>query len=229
MKLKPSKCEFQQQETKYLGFIINNEGVKVDPMKTPAIWDWKPPTNKKRIQGFIGFCNFYRWFIEGFSRTAKPLYDKTKKDLKWEWGDKEQAAFDELRRKLCSTPVLIHFKPGRPLLVETDAWKYVCSGIISQQDEDGKWRPIAYRSKTMAPPECNYEVHHKELLAIVQALKKWRRYLRGSGQHLRVLTDHKNLIRFTTKKEMTERQIRWSEVLSGFEFKIEFRPGKAGG
>jgi len=96
IKLKPSKCEVHQREMESLGFIINNEGVKVDPIKTAAIWDWKPPTNKKGIQEFMGFCNFYRRFIEGFSRTAKSLYDRTKKNVKWEWGDKEQAAFDEL-------------------------------------------------------------------------------------------------------------------------------------
>jgi len=81
----------------------------------------------------------------------------------------------------------------------------------------------------MKPAECNYDVHDKELLAIVQALKEWTRYLKGSGQHFRVLTDHQNLIRFTTTKELTGRQIRWSEVLSGFNFKIEYRPGKEGG
>jgi len=229
MKLKPSKCKFHPRETEYIAFIINNEGVKVDPIKTAAIWDWKPPTNKKGIQEFMGCCNFYRRFIEGFSRTAKPLYDRTKKEVKWQWGNKEQAAFDELQQKLCSTPVLTYFKAGRPLLVEPDASKNVCSGILSQHDEDGKWRPIAYGLKTMAPAECNYDVHDKELLAIVQALKEWRRYLRGSGQHFKVLTDHKNLIRFTTTKELTDRQIRWSEVLTGFDFKIEFRPGKERG
>jgi len=81
----------------------------------------------------------------------------------------------------------------------------------------------------MKPGECNYDVHDKELLAIVQALKEWRRYLRGSGQHFRVLTDHQNLIRLTTTKELTGRQIRWSEALSGFDFKIEYRPGNEGG
>jgi len=177
----------------------------------------------------MGFCNFYRRFITGFSKTAKPLYNRTKKDVVWEWGNKEQTAFDELRQKLCSTPVLTYFKAGRPLLVETDASQYVCSGILSQQDEDGKWKPIAYRSKTMKPAECNYDVHDKELLAIVQAIKEWRRYLKGSGQHFRVSTDHQNLIRFTTSKELTGRQIRSSEVLSGFDFKIEYRPGKEGG
>jgi len=79
MKLKPSKCVFHQRETEYLGFIINNKGVKVDPVKTAAILDWKPPTNKKGIQEFMGFCNSYWRFIEGLSRTAKPLYDGTKK------------------------------------------------------------------------------------------------------------------------------------------------------
>ena len=81
----------------------------------------------------------------------------------------------------------------------------------------------------MAPAECIYDVHDKELLAIVQALKEWRQYLRGSGQHFSVLTDHNTLTRFTTTKELTDQQIRWSEVLSGFDFKIEFRTGKEGG
>jgi len=71
----------------------------------------------------MGLCNFYGGFIDGFSRTAKPLYDQTKKDVKWEWGDKEQVAFDELRQRLCSTPVLRYFKRERPLLVEADASK----------------------------------------------------------------------------------------------------------
>jgi len=155
----------------------------------------------------MGFWNFYRRFTEGCSSTAKPLYERTKKDVKWEWGDKEQAAFEELGQKLCLTPVLTYFKPGRPLLVETDVSKYVRSCILSPHDEDGKWRPIGYRSKTMASAEWNYDVHDKDLLAIVQALKEWRRYLRGSGQHFKVLANHKNLIRFTTTKELTDRQI----------------------
>jgi len=124
---------------------------------------------------------------------------------------------------------LTYFKPGRPLLVETDSSKYVCSGILSQHDEDRKRRPIAHRPKAKAPAECNYDVHDKEPLAIVQALKEWRRYLRGSGQHFKGLTDHKNLMRFATTKELTDRQIRWREDLSGFDFRIEYRPGKEGG
>ena len=84
MKIKPSKCEFHKKETEYLGFIINQEGVKVDPTKTDAIWEWKIPKKVKDIQWFLGFCNFYRRFIDGFSRMAKPLYERTKKGVEWE-------------------------------------------------------------------------------------------------------------------------------------------------
>jgi len=171
IKVKLSKCEFHQNETEYLGFIIGQEGVKTDPVKTHAIWDWTTPKTIKEIQCFRGFCNFYRRFIEWFSRTARPLYVKTKKEFigKWECGDKEQQAFDELRTKLTTAPVLVCFNPLAPTKVETDASKYNCSGILSQQCQEGKWRPVAYRSKTMSDAECNYNIHDKELLAIFQA------------------------------------------------------------
>jgi len=101
MKVKPSKCEFHQSETEYLGFIIGQEGVKTDPVKTQAIWDGTTRKKIQEIQCFLGFCNFYRRFIEGFSRTAKPLYGRTKRESigNWEWGDKEQQAFDEIKDK----------------------------------------------------------------------------------------------------------------------------------
>ena len=177
----------------------------------------------------MGFCNFYRRFIEGFSKIGKPLYNVTKKNQKWNWTDKEQQVFDKLRTRLTSAPVLVHYDPTRRIMIETDALKYVSAGILSQECEDGKWRPVAYRSKTMKPAECNYDVHDKELLAIVQALKEWRRYVAGSQHKIRILTDHKNLVPFMTTKELNERQIRWSETLSQYDIKLESRHGKDGG
>jgi len=224
MKVKPSKCEFPQNETEYLGFIMGQEGVKTDPIKTQAIWDRKTPKKIKEIQCFLGFCNFSRRFIEGFSRTARPLYARTKKECigNWEWGDKEQKALDELKTKLTTAPVLVYFDPLAPTKIETDASKYVCSGILSQQCQDGKWRPVAYRSKTMSDAEYNYNIHNKELLAIVQAFPKWKRYTRGNPKPIRVLTDHKNLVTFMTTKELNERQARWMQELSQYNFKIEY-------
>ena len=140
MKVKPSKCEFHQSETEYLGFIIGQEGVKTDPVKTQAIGVWTTPKKIKEIQCCLGFCNFNRRFIEGFSRTARRLYPRTKKECigNWEWGDKEQQAFDELRTKLTTAVVLVYFDPLAPTKIETDPSKYVCSGILAQQYKDGK-------------------------------------------------------------------------------------------
>jgi len=150
MKVKPSECKFHQSETEYLGFIIGQEGVKTDPVKTQAIWDWKAPKKIQEIQCFLGFCNFPRQFMEGFSRTARLLYARTKEECvgNWEWGDKELKAFEELRTKLTTALVLVYFDPLVPTKMETEVSKYVCSGILSQQCKDGKWRPVAYRSKT---------------------------------------------------------------------------------
>ena len=160
--------------------------------------------------------------------TAKPLYDRTRKkyDCKWKWADKEQHAFNELKRKLKTAPVMVYFNPKAPTKIETDASKYVCSGILSQQCEDGKWKPVSYRSKTMQDAEYNYDIHDKELLAIVQALQQWKRYTRGSPRPVQVFTDHKNLVTFMSTKELSDRQGRWQEFLSQYNFRIIYRPGK---
>jgi len=231
IKVKRSKCEFHQNETEYLGFIIGQEGVKTDPVTTQAIWDWTTPKKIKEMQCFLGFCNFYRRFMEGFSRTAKLLYAKTKRECigNWEWGDKEQQAFDELRTKLTTAPVLVYFDPLAPIKIQTDASKYVCSGILSQQCLDRKWRPVAYRSKTMSDAECNYDIHDKELLVIVQAFHEWKTYTRENPKPIQVLTDHKNLVTFMTTKELKERQAPWMQELGQYNFKMEYQQGKEGG
>ena len=182
MRLKPSKCELHQRETEYLGFIISQEGIKVDPVKTKAIRTWARPTRKKEIQSFLGFCNFYRRFIEGFSKIAKLLYQLTKKDKKWEFREKQQKAFENLIHKLTYVPILAHYDPKKAVIIETDASKYDTAGIISQIGNDGFLRPIGFRSKSMSKSECNYDVHDKELLAIILALEDWRRYVKGSRQ-----------------------------------------------
>jgi len=177
----------------------------------------------------MGFCNFYRRFIEGFSRKARPLYKLTRKDKKWEWGKKEDEAFNEIRTHLTSAPTLIHFDPQQPITIETDASDYVTAGILSQPGKNSELHPVAYRSKTMTKAECNYDVHDKELLAIVKALEDWRRYVSNTKQRITILTDHQNLIPFMTTKKLVGRQIRWMEILSQYYIKIEYRPLKEGG
>jgi len=156
----------------------------------------------KDIQRFKGFCNFYRRFIEGCSRKARPLYQLTRKDKTWEWGKKENEAFDEIRTQLTSAPTVIYFDTEKPIMIETDASNYVTAGILSQPGKDGMLHPVAYRSKTMRNAECNYDVHDKELLAIVKALEDWRRYVSNTEHRITILTDHQNLVPFMTSKKL---------------------------
>jgi len=118
MKIKPGKCIFHATETEYVGFFIGREGIKLDPIKTCAIWEWAKPTKVKEVLRFMRFCNFYRRFIEGFSRKARPLYQLTRKDNNWEWERKEESVLNEIRTYLKSGPTLIHFDLRQPITRE---------------------------------------------------------------------------------------------------------------
>ena len=125
-------------------------------------------------------------------------------------------------------PILTHFIPDTPIIVETDASDYAVAGILSITCADGEIRPVAYYSRTLTAPELNYDTHDKELLAIFKAFRNWCHYLEGSASPIDVVTDHKNLEYFSTSKVLSRRQARWSEFLSQFNLVIRFHPGKLG-
>jgi hypothetical protein len=222
------KCEFHKTEVKYLGLMITTDGIEMDPEKVSAILRWKPPKNVKDVRGFIGFANFYRRFINEFSIIIAPLVRLTRKDVKFDWTDECQRAFDRLKLAFTSAPVLRHFDPTLPCVVEADSSDYCLGGVLSQEDADGVLQPVAYYSKRLAPAECNYEIYDKELLAIIRCFEQWRPELEGATFPVKVLSDHKNLQYFCTTKQLSHRQARWSEYLSRFDFKITYRPGSQG-
>jgi len=223
-----TKCNFHTTEVKYLGLIIGTDGVRMDPEKIRTITEWPPIQNVKDVQSFLGFANFYRRFIYNFSKIASPLTQLTKKDIAWNWTPECQRAFDTLRAAFTSSVVLAHYDPERKIVVETDASDYVSAGILSQYDDHGILRPVAYFSRKHTPAECNYEIYDKELMAVVRAFEHWRPELEGSVHPIDVVTDHKNLEYFTTTKLLSRRQARWAEFLSRFDFQIRYRPGKQG-
>ena len=204
LKLKPEKCEFYKTEIEFLGYIVTTEGLKMDPAKVKAVWDWPLPTMVKETQSFLGFANFYRRFIKGYSLMAKPLTDLTRKDTAFAMTQEARQAFDELKTKFMLAPILIAFDPEKETVVETDALDYALGGVISQKGEDGKLHPIAFYSRKLTSAELNYEIHDKELLAIVECLREWRAYLEGSKYRVKVYSDHKNLLYFMTMKYSTE-------------------------
>jgi hypothetical protein len=228
--LKPDKCEFEQEEVEYLGVIVSHNSVKMDPVKVSGVADWPVPTNRRELQSFLGFVNFYRRFVQDFSHHARPLFDLTKKDVKWTWSEAEQAAFDSLKAAVTSAPILTSPDNSRPFRIEADSSDFATGAVLSQQSpEDEKWHPVAFLSKSLSSVERNYEIHDKEMLAIIRAMEEWRHFLEGAEDRFEVWTDHKNLEYFMTAKKLNRRQARWSLFLARFDFALHHRPGKSMG
>ena len=223
--LKATKCEFNKTKVEYLGMVIEEGKISMDPGKLKGIQDWPTPTTVKQIRGFLGFGNFYRRFIWRFSELAKPLNDLLKKDQKFEWTDDCQRAFDELKKRFTEEPVLMMPDQTKPFQIETDASKYATGGVLTQLDSNGDRHPISFISKTLSPAERNYEIYDRELLAIIRALEEWRHYIQGSPHTTIVLSDHKNLTYYQEAKKLNRRQARWSLYLSEFDVKLVHMPG----
>src|SRR5882672_9359335 len=226
---KPEKCLFHTQKIKFLGFMVTPTGISMDTAKTDTISVWPTLTNLKAVQAFLGCANFYRRFIVGFSDIVIPLIRLTRKDTPFSWGPDQTKVFGALKRAFTMAPILAHFNPNNPIVVETDASDYAIAAIISQiSPDDGDIHPIAFYSHSMQPAELNYEIYDKELLAIFEAFRQWRNYLEGSAHVVLVLSDHKNLEYFATTKQLMRRQVRWSEYLSGFNYLMRYRAGRLG-
>jgi len=227
--LKASKCEFHTTEIEYLGYVISLQGLRMDEEKIQTIKEWKEQTNVKGIQSFLGFANFYWRFMRDYSKITTPLSSLTRKEKGWEWSDKQQEAFETLKKAMITEPILQHFDPERPVTIETDASDYAIGAICSQPNEKGILHPVAYYSRKLKDPERNYDIHDKELLAIIDALRKWGTYCKTRGPKITILMDHKNLEYWKTKKDLNLRQARWGKRLANYDFMIKYRPGKLAG
>ena len=225
--LRPEKCEFEQESIEYLGLIISEGEVCMDPVKVLAVKEWPTPTCLRDVRGFLGFANFYRRFIKDFAKMARPLNDLTKKDVPWTWGTGQQEAFDALKQAFITAPILRLWDPTRPTRVEVDASGFATGGVLLQQHEDTLWHPVAFRSASMDPAERNYEIYDREMLGIIEALKDWRNFLEGLPQTFEIVTDHRNLEYWRSAQDLSRRQARWSLWLSRFHFLLTHRPGKA--
>jgi transposase InsO family protein len=227
LQLKPEKCEWHKEEVEFLGYIVGRHGVKMSPTKIEVVKSWQTPTTVKQIQEFLGFVNFNRRFIKDYSLKALPLTKLTRKDIPFKWEQAQENAFQALKQACMEPPTLATFRSNEPLRMETDASDLALGACITQE-KDGQWHPIAYYSRKFSGPEERYDVHDKELLAIVSALEHWRVYAESCSE-LTIYTDHKNLVHFTTTKVLNRRQVRWSEMLGQYKFKILYTPGKDNG
>ena len=227
--LKPEKCIFEVEEVEFLGLILSKDCVKMDPIKVDGVKGWPTPRKVKELQSFLGFVNFYRRFIQDFSKIARPLHDLTKKDSQWQWEQKHQLAFDRLKEQVTTAPILVQPDVTKPFRLETDASDFATGAVLSQLGDDEKWRPVGFISKSLNDAERNYHVHDKELLSVIRALEEWRHLLEGAVHLVDIYNDHRNLTYFMNAQNLNRRQARWSLYLSRFNFVLHHRPGKSSG
>ena len=224
----PDKCHFSKDTVEYLSFILSKDGLKMDPSKVQTIQDWPEPHKVKDVQSFLGFANFYRHFISNYSDIVIPLTRLTRKGIPWNFTNAAWKSFQALKSAFTSAPVLTHWVPDKPTIIETDASDYALGAILSIQTDSGEIHPVAFHSRTYSALELNYDTHDKELLAIFEAFHVWRHFLEGYGTLIDMVMDHKNLEYFSTTKVLTCCQVHWSEYLSQFNLVIRFCPGKLG-
>jgi hypothetical protein len=217
---KLSKCQFWISEVLFVGHIINRDGLAVDPKKVAATLDWKAPKDVRGIKSFIGMAGYYRRFIEGFSKIARPMTALLAKKVDFKWTPACQESFEMLKQKLTTTPVLVLPNVHKPFSVYCDA-SYTELGCVLMQEG----RVVAYSPRQLKVHEKNYPAHDLELAAVVHALKTWRHYL--YGQKCDIYTDHKSLKYIFTQSELNMRQRRWLELIKDYVLEIHYHPGKA--
>ncbi|GJR12403.1 putative reverse transcriptase domain-containing protein [Tanacetum coccineum] len=215
-----SKCEFWINTIKFLSHVIDSSGIHVDPAKIETVKNWASPTTPLEIRQFLGLAGYYRRFIEGFSKIAKPMTELTQKDRKFDWGEEQETAFQLLKQKLCVAPILALPEGSEDFVVYCDASIKGLGAVLMQ-----RMKVIAYASRQLKIHEKNYTTHDLELGAVVFALKIWRHYLYGTK--CVVFTDHKSLQHILDQKDLNMRQRRWIELLSDYDCEIRYHPGKA--
>jgi len=206
--LKREKCEFHRETVKYLGRILSTKGILMDQDKVDTVRNWSrakktangPLNILFEVQNFVGLCSYHRRFIEGYSEIAEPFMRLPKKDVAFKWLEDQQRAFEEKITRFPTALVLHHFDQGWEVIIETDASDYVSAGVLSQKHHEGVLHPVAYFSKTQSPAECNYDIYDKELMAIIKAFEESRPECEGAAHTLQLVTDHKNLEYFMSKK-----------------------------
>jgi len=167
------KCEFHRKQIEYLGLVILENKVAMNPVKVAGVREWPIPENRTNVQAFIGFVNFYRHFIQDFSTITQPLFDLTRSDQAWNWGTKEREAFECLKIVVTTAPILVSPQDSEPFYIEADSSDFASRAVLSQQlSKEEKWHPVAFYSKSLSPVEWNYEIHNKEMLAIIRTLEE---------------------------------------------------------
>lgn len=217
------KSKFAMREIKYLGYIVGNGCLKTDPEKISAIADFPQPKTIRQLRRFLGLAGWYQRFIANFSEITAPLTDLKGTADKFLWNDQAQSAFELLKEKLTSAPILSHPDFTRPFTIQCDASTTGVGSVLCQVDANGDEHPIAFMSKKLNSAQKNYSVTELECYAAVLSVKKFRPYV--EGMEFKILTDHASLKWLMGQKDLSGRLARWSLKLQSFNFTIQHRKG----
>lgn len=227
LKLKPQKCHFAAKEVTYLGHVISKNGIQVNPAKTAVIQTFPVPKDQSEVRAFLGICNYYRRFVNGYANIAAPLNRLLQRDVQFVWTNDCDLAFQMLKQALISPPILRYPNFDKEFILATDASGYAISYILSQLDETGREVVIQYGGRALTKAEQKWSITEREGLAVVEGIKVYRVYL--ANRKFTVHTDHVSLQWLRTIHNATGRLGRWSVLLQGYDFDIVHKSGQSHG
>ena len=224
LKLRAEKCAFCKKELLYLGFVLTRDGVHTNPKLISAVVECEAPKDVKGVQRFIGLTGYYRRFVDKFSHIAHPLIRLMREDVEFEWTPECQVAFEELKKRLVTAPILVYPDFEKGFKLEVDASAVGLGGVLSQKGDDGHDHVVAYWSSAVPRRQRHFTSTELECMAIHHGIKHFRPYL--WGRKFEIVTDHNSLKWLMNLKNPTPKLQRWSLDLTEYEFSITHRPGR---
>jgi hypothetical protein len=224
LKLSPEKCFFFKEKLPFLGHVVSKEGIHTDPEKLEVIKGMPIPKDLTQLRGFIALASYYRRFVKNFSSIAEPLHRLLKKGTPYVWGKDQNEAFEALKERLTTPPILAYPDFEKPFILYTDASSFALGAILAQKDDEKKEHVLAYASRTLNKHERNYGVTELECLAVVWAVKHFHHYLHG--RKFTVITDHAALRYLKNMSNPVGKLGRWLMTLNSYDLDIINRPGK---
>ena len=227
LRISPSKTKLFVQRCTFLGHEIGKGSIAPADKLTKAIEDWPQPKDLRGLRSFLGTSGYYRRYIKNYASIVQPLTALTKKDNPWKWSVEEEKAFNEIKMKLISKPLLVapNFESKEPFILDSDSSGFAVGAVLSQKQADGAEKPIAYFSKTLSKEAMNYHITRKELLAIMLAMEHFQFFL--LGRKFLIRTDHRALQWIKKTKALNSQLFRWSERIQNFDFEIVYKQGSA--
>ena len=212
-----------QEKNNFLDVLFSIDDFRINSKKAKIIINWERSTNLKKVQVFVDFVNFYRRFIRDFSKKIKIFIRMIKKLIEFEWIQEIEEIFNLFKKTMIETFILRHYDRFKKIILKIDSFDYVNAEMLSQHDDEEVLHFVVFYSRNMISTKCNYEIYDKELLTIIRCLKHWRSKFENIEDSIKIFIDHKNLEIFMTSKKLIFRQIRWAEILSKFNIKIQFQ------